>query len=277
MHSPTLLPLFDTHCHLDLPELALELPRYCQAAVAAGVRRLLVPAVTPERWSVQQDLLHYIEQLQLPLTIHLAYGVHPWWWQDANKADLDRLETLLAAPNSALVAVGECGLDFALQWLDEDRKRDHQQQQLALLDAQVALAARYHKPLVLHHRQSQAQLLQLLKARRFSQGGILHAFSGSQAQAHAFLDLGFKLGIGGTISYERASKTRHTVSRLPLSSLVLETDAPSMPLAGHQGQPNHPAMAREVFRLLCGLRSEPAEDIAAQLWRNSEAALQLGA
>ena len=92
--------------------------------------------------------------------------------------------------------------------------------------------------MILHHRKSQNELLQVIKQQQFSQGGILHAFSGSFAQGKAFIDMGFKLGIGGTITYDRAEKTRKAVKQFPLDALVLETDSPSMPLNGFQGQIN---------------------------------------
>ncbi len=266
--SPT--KLFDTHCHLDLPELAADLPAHLAAAVAVGVSRLLIPAVEAARWP---DLLQ-LQQQTSALKVELALGIHPWWAQHATEAHLTALGLYLRAETS-VCAVGEIGLDFALNGADEaDTYHIHQRQQ-QLFSAQLALAATARKPVILHHRKSQPALLAELKRQKFSQGGILHAFSGSTAQAHAFLDLGFKLGIGGTISYERARKTRDTVRKLPLSALVLETDAPAMPLAGFQGQVNTPAQLAVVFGELCALRPEPAGMVADALWHNSLAALQL--
>ncbi len=266
-------PLFDTHCHLDFAELGLDLCSVLQQAVEAGVTRILVPGVSPARWALQRDMRQWQAQQDIPIQLDLAMGVHPWWGQECSPDTLELLERELqhSSQHSSqqIAAVGECGLDFALDWLDAAAQHTHQQQQLSLLDAQLWLAQRYQKPIILHHRKSQAQLLQRIKLAGFTQGGILHAFSGSQAQAHAFMDLGFVLGIGGTISYERASKTRDTVKKLPLEALVLETDAPAMPLSGYQGQANHPAMTRQVFHMLCQLRSESAIDIAEQLWQTS--------
>lgn len=268
-NSAGIVPLFDTHCHLDFAELGLHLAAVLDDALAAGVVRMLVPGVSPARWSLQWELQQWVAQQGIAIEIDLALGVHPWWQQDATDSAFSQLETLLRDCPQQICAIGECGLDFALDWLEPDRQVHHRQQQLAVLDTQIELAQRYHKPLILHHRKSQADVLQRLKVAGFSQGGILHAFSGSQAQAHAFMDLGFALGIGGTISYERASKTRDTVKKLPLEALVLETDAPAMPLSGYQGQVNHPAMARRVFDILCQLRAEPPRQIAQQLWQTS--------
>ncbi len=264
--------LFDTHCHLDLPELAAALPVFLAAAVKAGVRRILLPAVEAARWRGVLQL----QQQTAELTVGVALGIHPWWAQGATEQQLAELAMLLQTePN--VCAVGEIGLDFALakSGADETATQQSYQWQQTLFSEQLTLAAKAGKPVVLHHRKSQPALLAELKRQQFSQGGILHAFSGSQAQAHAFLDQGFKLGIGGTISYERAQKTRDTVKKLPLSALVLETDAPAMPLAGFQGLVNTPAQLALVFEQLCVLRPESPDKLAEALWQNSLSALRL--
>jgi len=265
------MQLFDTHCHLDLPELVADLSQHIGDAFAVGVSKLLIPAVEAARWPA---LLQLQASLATPVALELALGIHPWWADSATEAQLAQLRRLLQSEIS-VCAVGEIGLDFALAGADECATHALHQQQQDLFAAQLAIAAETGKPVILHHRKSQPALLAELKRQQFSHGGILHAFAGSTAQAHAFLDLGFKLGIGGTISYERAQKTRHTVSKLPLSALVIETDAPAMPLAGYQGAVNRPAQLALIFNHLRSLRAEPADELAAALWQNSISALQL--
>lgn len=256
--------LFDTHCHLDLPELASKQQLYWQNAQQAGVTALLIPAVQQSAWqnllALQQQQPHW----------RIALGIHPWWAAEHSLDAIAALDKLVTAHSSAIVAVGEIGLDFALA---EDSFAMQQQ----LFAAQLLLAKQHNKPVILHHRKSQPQLLAELKRQQFSEGGILHAFSGSQQQAMAFVDLGFKLGIGGTITYDRAEKTRKTVQKLPLESFVLETDAPAMPLAGFQGEVNTPAQLALVFDAFCKLRPEPRGQIAATLWQNSLKVLRLSA
>ncbi len=254
--------LFDTHCHFDLPELAAEQVNHWQQAQQVGVAALLIPAVAQAAWA---NLLKL--RCEQP-DWHIALGIHPWWADKHNLNAVPALERLLQQQSAQICAVGEIGLDFAI----DATSFDIQQQ---LFSAQLALAKKYHKPVILHHRKSQPQLLAELKRRQFSEGGILHAFSGSQQQAMAFVDLGFKLGIGGTITYERAEKTRKTVQKLPLSCFVLETDAPAMPLAGCQGQINTPAQLHRVFAAFCQLRPEPPAQLAVALWHNSIAVLRL--
>ncbi|WP_261256664.1 TatD family hydrolase [Alishewanella sp. BS5-314] len=254
--------LFDTHCHFDLPQLAPQQQQHWQEAQQAGVQALLIPAVSATAWS---------GLLQLRATEpawQIALGIHPWWAAQHNLQQVTQLADLLEQHRGQVAAIGEIGLDFAL---DSDTFELQQQ----LFSAQLTLANRLDLPVILHHRKSQVQLLAELKRQRFAAGGILHAFSGSYAQGMAFIEQGFKLGIGGTITYERAEKTRKAVSKLPLAALVLETDAPAMPLSGFQGQTNTPAQLRRVFESLCNLRPEPPEHLATALWQNSLTVLRL--
>lgn len=258
------LRLFDSHCHLDLPELASEQAILWHNAQQRGVEGLLIPAVEQAAW---HNLLNLRQRHPY---WHIALGIHPWWAVKAEADALVELDVLLTTHSAQITAVGEIGLDFVLDTESFSRQE-------TLFSEQLSLAKQYHKPVILHHRKSQPQLLAELKRQQFAEGGILHAFSGSQQQAKAFTDLGFKLGIGGTITYERAEKTRRTVQKLPLESFVLETDAPSMPLAGYQGQVNTPAQLALVFERFCQLRPEPPKKIAQQLWLNTYEVLRLDA
>ena len=241
--------LFDSHCHLDLPELLPQLELHLANAKAVGVAGFLVPAVQSSAW------LPLLE-LKQRYGFSIALGVHPWWASLAELDALSGLEALAALPQVG--AIGEIGLDFAL-----DAQSFAIQRQC--FEAQLQLAEKLKKPVILHHRKSQNELLQVLKQQGFSQGGILHAFSGSFAQGKAFIDMGFKLGIGGTITYQRAEKTRKAVKQFPLTALVLETDSPSMPLAGFQGQINTPARLPLVLKELAQLRGEDPQQIAQVL------------
>ena len=241
--------LFDSHCHLDLPELLPELELHLANAKAVGVESFLVPAVQSSAW------LPLLE-LKQRYGFYIALGVHPWWASQTELAALSGLEALAALPE--VCAIGEIGLDFAL-----DEQSFALQRQC--FELQLQLATKLKKPVILHHRKSQNELLQVIKQQQYSQGGILHAFSGSFQQGMAFIDMGFKLGIGGTITYDRAEKTRKAVKQFPLDALVLETDSPSMPLNGFQGQINTPAQLPLVLQALAELRNQDSFEIARQL------------
>lgn len=256
------LRLFDSHCHLNLAELAPEQALHWHEAQQAGVVALLIPAVERSAWpSLLQLHRQHSEWF-------VALGIHPWWAHSHRLSDVDELAAVLQQQRDSVCAVGEIGLDYALSAETFAIQRQ-------LFETQLVLAAELGMPVVLHHRKSQPHLLAAIKRTGFDQGGILHAFSGSTEQGQAFIEQGFKLGIGGTISYQRANKTRRAVQQLPLSAFVLETDAPAMPLAGFQGQVNTPARLAKVFQYFASLREEPEEQLAEQLWLNTCQALGL--
>ena len=246
----------DTHCHFDFPPFTGAETESLRLAAEAGVGQIIVPAVTSDRFSGILTLAEKFPQL------HAALGLHPLYIAEHKDNCLDLLDSLLSQRDPRLVAVGEIGLDLYM----EAPKFEQQQR---LLKAQFALAKREMLPVILHSRRSHDQLAALLRQAKLPATGVVHGFAGSLSQAQAFIKLGFAIGVGGTISYERAQKTRHVMAELPLSSLLLETDAPDMPLQGFQGQPNRPERAAIVFDILCSLRSETPEQIALALLDNT--------
>ncbi|OWL79583.1 TatD family hydrolase, partial [Vibrio parahaemolyticus] len=165
------------------------------------------------------------------------------------------------------VAIGECGLDFAVNVDPELQER--------VLETQFELARRFNLPVILHSRKAHNRLIQMVKAAKLPRGGVLHAFAGSYQQGMEWVRLGFFIGVGGTITYPRAHKTRDAIQRLPLENLVIETDAPDMPILGYQGEPNHPAKLIHVFNELAELHSVRKQSIATQLWENSNFAFSI--
>ncbi|HDL1712891.1 TPA: TatD family hydrolase, partial [Mannheimia haemolytica] len=142
--------------------------------------------------------------------------------------------------------------------------------QCEFLEAQLSLAKKFNLPVNLHSRKSHDQLFVFLKKAQLTKTGVVHGFAGSYEQAKRFVDLGYKIGVGGTITYERANKTREAIRKLPLESLLLETDSPDMPVFGFQGQPNRPERLLVTFNSLCELRTESPNLIAETIWQNSE-------
>ncbi|PSW56861.1 TatD family hydrolase [Photobacterium leiognathi] len=223
--------MIDTHCHFDFPPFSDDPERALTLAKAAGVKQIVIPSVGQSNWhSIEQLCQHHHE-------LYYGLGIHPFFsaehTDDVCTQLANALATALKQPNTKCVAVGECGLDFAIAEFDR-------QQQLLWLAEQLKLANTYHLPVILHCRKAFPELLRAVKADMPSQGGVYHGFSGSYQQASQLLDLGIKIGVGGTITYERAKKTRETIRKLPLSAIVLETDAPDMPVCGFQGEPNRP-------------------------------------
>lgn len=253
--------LFDTHCHFDFPPFQDDFPNQLAEANQAGVERFLIPAIGLSNWPLLQQLARDNPQ------VYIALGFHPYFLDTQAVSQLEQLDTLLATKPPSCVAVGECGLDGMVDVGIELQE--------TLLIEQIKLANQHRLPLVLHARKMHNRLLQLLKQQRHQTGGILHGFSGSYQQAKQFVDLGFYIGVGGVITYPRANKTRQAVAQLPLDSLVLETDAPDMPLMGYQGQVNHPKRLPLILDILAQLQNNDTQTIAEIVWRNGNLALNI--
>ena len=248
--------LTDTHVHLDQSEYAADLPQVLARSREAGVTRWIVPAIASVQWALLPELHQQHNGL------FYALGLHPWFLLAEEEAALVQLERWLASAPPGLVAIGECGLDARIE-VPMDL-------QLRFLQAQLELARAFNLPLILHSRGTHNELLALLTRYHLPAGGVIHAFSGSLTQAGQFWKLGFYLGVGGAITYERAAKTRRAFAAMPREALLLETDGPTMPLAGYQGQRNEPGKVAQVLATLAELRGEPATQLADQIERNVE-------
>nr|WP_026595240.1 TatD family hydrolase [Musicola paradisiaca] len=247
----------DTHCHFDFPPFTGDEAASLAQAAQSGVHRLVVPAVAASYF----DRILALSQ-RWP-ALYAALGLHPLYVADHRDQHLNQLEVLLKQRSLRLVAVGEIGLDLYMPEPCFARQQE-------LLAAQLRLAAKYDLPVILHSRRSHEPLARMLRRCLVPRTGVVHGFAGSYEQAMAFIRLGYFIGVGGTITYPRASKTRQAIARLPLDSLVLETDAPDMPAYGFQGQPNRPERITAVFAALCELRPEWPQVIAGTLLANSQ-------
>ena len=252
----------DSHCHLDFAAFANQRSQLISECAKANIHQIIVPAIHPDNW--QKVLALASKQHHPGCTIFSCLGIHPWFLQGLTAQHLDNLADAVAAntqqKGNHIIAIGETGVDGVMA-----KQQDNLSQQLTFFGYQLALANQYRLPVIVHHRQSHHYIIPLLKKEKLAAGGIIHAFSGSYQQASDYIDLGFTLGIGGTITYPRAKKTRDTIKRLPLSSLVLETDAPAMPVYSKQGQHNSPLHLLTVFDSLVEIRNEEKERIAEQV------------
>lgn len=260
----------DTHCHLDAPEFVPDLAAVRARAAAAGVAHCVLPAVATGNFENVRTLAHRYGD-------SYALGIHPLCTGSAGEEDLVLLDRALAEHrhDPRLVAVGEIGLDYFVPGLDAARQEHFYREQLAL--------ARHHGlPALLHVRRSADQLLKQL--RRTGVTGIAHAFNGSAQQAGEFVRLGFKLGFGGTITYERALQIRRLARELPLSAIVLETDAPDIPphwlyktaedrAGGAPQGRNEPGELPRIGEVLAQLRGMEAAELAQAARDNACAAL----
>ena len=264
----------DTHCHLD------EFADHGGAALAdaeraraaqAGVAHCVLPAVELANLQAVRDLAHRHGD-------SYALGIHPLFTPVAGDEDLPALARALEQyqDDPRLVAVGEIGLDLFVPHLDRGRQQHFYR-------AQLQLARRFDLPVILHVRRSADQLLKALRELPV-RGGIAHAFNGSLQQAQAFIDLGFKLGFGGAVTFDRALQLRRLATELPLDTLVVETDAPDIPphwlyvtaaerAAGRPPARNTPAQLPRIGAVVAQLRGISSTELAHATRANACAAL----
>jgi len=261
----------DTHAHLDAPELAHDVDAVREQARAQGVVHCVLPAVERSNWDSVRLLAHRHGD-------SYALGIHPLYTGRAQDEDLELLAHTLQQHRAdpRLVAVGEIGLDYFVPGLDAERQQRFYREQLVL-------ARRFDLPVILHVRRSADSLLKALRQVKV-RGGIAHAFNGSLQQAQAFVALGFKLGFGGAVTYDRALQLRRLAAELPLGSLVMETDSPDIPphwlyttaAERAQGQPqgrNTPAELPRIAQVVADLRGMAVADLAQVTTANACAAL----
>lgn len=260
----------DTHCHLDAPEFVSDRLDVVQRAKNMGVTCGVIPAVAAKDFATAQQLAHQSGWVY-------ALGIHPLYVSQAHADDLLTLKSSLtmAMNDDRCVAVGEIGLDGFVPGLNWEL-------QVSFYEAQLHIAADLGLPVILHVRRSADALLKSLRRIRVS-GGIAHAFNGSEQQASQFLNLGFKLGFGGSMTFERALHIRHLAATLPMDAIVLETDAPDIPphwlyrTASERAQGlnsrNEPAELPRIAQTLADLRGISLQDVAQHTMRNAMTAL----
>lgn len=259
----------DTHCHLDAPEFEPDRDGVVERARAAGVVQQVLPAVAVSNFDTVRCLAHRHG-------LAYALGIHPLCVNDAAESDLAALRDALHQhrDDPRLVAVGEIGLDHFVPGLDQAKAQHFYVEQLKLARAAGL-------PVLLHVRRSADALLKQL--RRIPVQGIAHAFNGSDQQAQLFIELGFKLGFGGAMTFDRALQIRRLAETVPDHSIVLETDAPDIPphwlyksaAAREAGETsrNEPAQLPRIAQTLVELRGWTLAQAADITWRNAEAAL----
>jgi TatD DNase family protein len=244
----------DTHCHLDAAEFDDDRPAVAQTALAAGVRRIVIPAIAVENFAAVRDLAHSFDGGTY------ALGIHPLFVRHAAEEDLDRLREAARAALSdpRFVAIGEIGLDFFVKEIAEGAARERQERFYA---EQLKIARDLDLPVLLHVRRSQDIVLKYLR-RIDVASGIAHAFNGSFQQAEGFAARGFALGFGGAMTFTRAHQIRRLAVGMPLEHLVLETDSPDISPAWLHPTRNEPREVPRIGHCLAELRGLPPDEIA---------------
>ena len=253
------MKIFDSHCHLDVEDFDSDRQQVLQRARQAGVREIVVPGISRAHWATQIALCRSDPGL------HLALGLHPVYLQVHKREDISALEREIEQRRP--VAVGEIGLDYFIRELDREKQR-------VLFEAQLEVARNAGLPVILHVRKAHDQALSILRRIRV-RGGSAHAFNGSLQQARQYIDMGFKLGFGGMLTYQRSHRLRRLAAALPVDAIVLETDAPDMVVAAHRGERNSPEYLPDCLRALAEVRNEDVDFLARQTTVNARSVFAL--
>lgn len=245
--------LVDTHCHLDAAEFDADREAVVASARSAGVSAIVIPAVESANFAVVAETCR-----RYPGCFP-AYGVHPMVVDHARPGDLQALRSIIEEFRP--VAVGEIGLDFYVEGFDLKRQEFY-------FTEQLKLAREYDLPVILHVRKAVDAVIKQLRLVRVK-GGIAHAFNGSCQQAEMFIGMGFKLGFGGAMTYERALHIRELAKTLPVEAIVLETDAPDIAPVWLGKQRNSPVELPGIAQALAELRGDSVDFIARQTSQNA--------
>ncbi len=238
----------DSHCHLDFPELAAELPALLEAMAAARVTHALCISVNLPEWPAVHALA-----LAHP-NLYATVGVHPDY-EDTLEPSIDDLAERAGRPK--VVAIGETGLDYYRLTGDLDWQR-------ARFRTHIRTARRVRKPLVVHTRAAAADTLAIMREEGARDaGGVMHCFTETWDVARAALDLGFHISMSGIVTFKNAQELKDVARRVPLDRLLIETDAPYLAPVPFRGKRNQPAYVAHVAAEVARLRDVPLEEIAA--------------
>ena len=266
-NAPATLRLVDTHCHLDFDDFDIDRENVLKQAKQSGVCDIIVPSVTAATWHKTMELCNTVP------SCHLALGLHPIFISQHQPQHLSELENLIAsskqhssqASQTQAIAVGEIGLDF---YSKSQLALSEREKQIAYFSKQLIIAKQAQLPAIIHNRKAHDECLRLLLEHSLC-GGVIHAFNGSLQQAEKYIELGFALGFGGMLTYERSTKLRALAKAIPLEHIVLETDAPDMAMSQHRGQRNSPAHLHYVLQALAEIKQQALADVAATTTANA--------
>jgi len=246
------MSLIDSHCHIDFPIFDQDRQAILHRCQQLTIGTLFVPGVTAATWDRLLTVCQQSPQL------HPALGMHPMFMAEHHEQHVPLLREYVVQHSP--IAIGEIGLDFYIPNHDK-------QSQSQLFEQQLAIAKEFELPVLLHVRKAHDQTLSLLKKYSIH-SGIVHAFSGSEQQANAYIKQGLLLGFGGAITHNRATRLQGLLAKLPLTAIALETDAPDMPLADQLGQRNSPENIVLIAKKIAELRKQTFEEITESTTNN---------
>lgn len=246
--------LIDSHCHLDFDVFDDDRTQVLQRAAKNHISDIIIPSTESAFWDRVRLLCENNSRL------HACYGLHPYWLNSHKKQDIEALEQYIERHRP--VAIGECGLDFRPNQAEKEL-------QMYFFEAQLAIAENSGLPVVVHSVKATEAVINTIK--KFSSlQGMIHSYSGSLEQAEQLISLNFSICVGASVTYHRAKKIRAVSEAVPLTSLLVETDAPDQPDEQHVNERNEPAYLVNTLNALAEIRNESAENIAARTSLNAK-------
>ena len=251
--------IIDTHSHLDGEEFADDLPAVIQRAKEAQVEKILVPNVNLQGLQHLMDVCDTYRGYLFPMI-----GLHPEDVKDDYQTQLDAMLSILEADPTRFTAIGEVGLDF--YWDETYRK-----EQFDAFEQQIAWAVRFDMPLMIHARNAFRELTEMMEAHRNDNlKGVFHCFTGTEDEARKLLSFeGFKLGIGGVLTFKKSTLPEVLKKVVPLSRIVVETDSPYLAPVPHRGKRNESAFIIEIIKRLTEIYACNMENIATETKKNA--------
>ena len=247
--------IFDTHAHYDADWFDEDREELLAGMAAAGVGRITNIGSDWKSLAVTKELTRKYDFM------YGAYGIHPDEIGDLNEERFAQLKELLQEPKA--VAVGEIGLDYY-------HNTENKPEQNAWFERQAELARELGMPVVIHSREAAEDTLTMAKTRHFEEiGGVVHCFSYSWEIAREYLKMGFFIGVGGVVTYKNGRKLKETVEKVPLSSIVLETDCPYLSPEPYRGKRNDSRNLHQVVRMIAGIRGITEQEVEEAAWENA--------
>ena len=246
----------DTHAHLYSSPLNENRELIIQNAINNGIDTIIMPAIDSDTLESMLEL-----EAAYPNNCIAMMGLHPCSVKDNVQQELDIVEAQLK--KRKFIAIGEIGLDY--YW-----DKTFIQQQIEAFTTQMQWALEKQLPIVIHTRNAMGETIEAVKPfAKKGLRGIFHCFSGSQESAQQIISMGFHLGLGGVLTYKNAA-VAEAIKEIPMSHLVLETDAPYLSPVPYRGKTNEPAFMIEVAKKLAEIKNIPLQEVAAITTNNAK-------
>jgi TatD DNase family protein len=247
--------LIDSHAHLEMPEFRRDLMEVIQRAQASGVEYIFTVGTEKKDWNRALEIAH-----RYP-SVYAILGVHPHNTEEIDQETYPTLRKLCT--DDKVRAYGEIGLDFY-------RNLSPREVQLQRFREQIQFAKELGLPIVVHDREAHKETLEILKSEKAEEcGGIIHCFSGDYEMAKECIEMGFTISVPGTVTFKNRDEFHEIIKRLPLESLLIETDAPFLAPVPFRGKRNEPSYVQYTAQKIAEIKNVSFEEVAEATTKNT--------